>query len=409
MRKEILPVAISFGTSSLFWLGASIRMEVADYGRMMQQQAILLIVIAVFSLRTYDLVFHLQKSHALSLRRAYRVALMIEVVLAVLSTACSLVFINCAFGDSFNAAATGFDVMWSLTVLLANLSIMQGASTAYLRGIHQDQRIAVVDLLTAAAWVAALIWLATTEHPKIVEVLSTGFIAAAMRPLALIILAHAVIVNHQTLEHRNAKPLDRYKVSYILAAGQFTNLIKNNLLSFETLLLGYFVTSEAVSVFRVARSFLNLSTVILNISYQKTFRDLAACASHLQRKSIIHSMTVKSFKLWGSSMPVIFIAAILYDQFQIGPGYADLLLVLGVVAITSVPVALQQSDFAALSLYNRFSQINWAYGVGFLVLLMGCLALSNRITLMIFILISGSATLVRFFLLRRAALQDTQF
>jgi hypothetical protein len=406
MRKEIIPVAVSFGATSLYWLGASIGMEVADYGRMMQQQAMLLIVTALFSLRTYDLVFHLQKSHAWSLRRAYRSALLVEVVMTLLSTACSLVVGHWISVATFNASATGSDLVWSLAVLLVNLSIMQGASAAYLRGLHQDQQIAKVDLLTATAWVAALIWLVATDHPTILEVLGAGFTAAAMRPLALTAFAHAATASDQTPSRTDVKPLNKRGIGYVLAAGQFTNLLKNNLLSFETLLLGHFVTSEAVAVFRVARSFLNLSTVLLNISYQKTVRDLAACSSNLKRKPIIRLMTITSFKLWGLSIPVIFVAAVFYDQFQIGAGYGNLLAVLGVSAIASVPVVLQQSDFAALSLDGRFRLINWAYGIGFLVLLLGCVVLSNWMTLMIFILISGSATLVRFFLLRRAVLQE---
>ena len=406
IRNEILPVTISFAATSLFWLGASIRMEATDYGRMMQQQAMLLIVTALFSLRTYDLVFHLQKSHSWSLRRAYRSALLLEVVLTLVSTACSLAVGYLTSGAAFIGAATSSGAAWSVTVLLVNLSIMQGASAAYLRGRHRDQRIAMVDLLTAAAWVVALIWLAAADHPTIAAVLGAGFTAAAMRPLALTAFAHAATASEQTPARMNSKPLDKRKIGYVLAAGQFTNFIKNNLLSFETLLLGHVVTSEAVAVFRVARSFLNLPTVLLNINYQKTVRDLAACASQLQREPIIRRMTITSLKLWGLSMPVIFVAAALYVQLQIGSGYADLLVVLGVAAIASVPGVLQQSDFAALSLDTRFSQINWAYGVGFLVLLVGCAVLSNWMTLMIFMLISGGAAFVRFFMLRRAVLQE---
>jgi O-antigen/teichoic acid export membrane protein len=402
MRKEILSAAVSFGAVGLFWLGASIRMDALDYGRMMQHQSMLLVIVALFSLRTYDLVFHLHKSHAWSLRRAYRSAQLLEVALTLVSTACSLVVVHWTSSGAFNTATTGSGMAWSFTVLLLNMSIMQGASAAYLRGLHQDQRVAKVDLLTAAAWLVALIWLVATDRPTISEVLGAGFTAAFMRPLALTVFAHTATVIDQTPPGADALPLNKRRTAYVLAAGQFTNLIKNNLLSFETLLLGQLVTSEAVAVFRVSRSFLNLPSVLLNISYQKTVQYLATSSCNLEREAISRRMTIMSLKLWGFSLPVIFVAAVIYDKFQTGPEYANLLVVLAVAAIASVPVVLQQSNIAVLFLDTRFSRINWAYGVGFLALLAGCAVLSNWMTLIIFILISGSATLVRFFLLRRA-------
>lgn len=403
MRKEILSVALSFGATSLFWLAAAIRMDTAVYGRMMQVQALLLIITALFSLRTHDLVFHLRTSHSWSLRRAFWISLCVELVLTASSTACSFVAWYWVSSDSSSAAAVSDCAAWPLALLLVNLTIVQGASAAYLRGGHRDLQVAKADLLTAAAWSLALAWQMLVVHPAIANVLIVGFAAAAVRPMALTAFALIVAAGDNTPEHGEAKMLDRRGVGYVLIAGQFTNLMKSNLLSVETLLLGQLVSSEAVALFRVSRSFLNLSTVLLNISYQKTFRDLAASLSRIQRAAIIRRMTITSLKLWGMSVPFVFLAAMMYMWLRPSSGYEGLLPVLGVATFASLPLVLQQSDFAALTLEGRFGRINLAYGIGFVVLLIGCAVLAKWMTLMIFLLLSGGASLVRSSMLRYSA------
>lgn len=408
MRSEILTVGISFGATSLYWLAASIRIDVAKYGLMMQQQAILLIVTAFFSLRTYDLVFHLQKNYSWSLRRAYRVVLLLELVLTLFSCICSLAVIyNLSLGDRLFSTLNNNESTAYWIVLVGSMSVMQGASAAYLRGIHHDRRIAIVDLLTGSAWIIALIWLASATLPTNIEVLGAGLTAAAIRPFALVVFAYSATVGNKSLKSDDSKFLTWTSLTKVLASGQITNLIKNNQLSLETLLIGYLMTSETVGVYRVGRSFLNLSNIFLNISYQKTVRDLSVKMTEVHKKNIIRQMTITSLKLWIISMPIIFISAAIYSHFQIGTGYVDLIAVICAATIGYVPLVLQQSYFAALTLDAQFNKVNIAYCVGLLVVLLGCAILSEYMTLMIFIYLSGFAALVRYIIMRRAVLQGS--
>lgn len=403
MRKEVMSAVLSFGATSLYWLISSFRLEISDYGRMMQVQSVLLLIASLFSLRSHDLVFFLQKNYSWSLCRAFKSAFKLEILLTMFSAAVTfmvwhwpLLMENLSLPNVTNSGTE-----WSFSLLFANLTIMQGASVAYLRGLHQDYRVAKADLITAVGWTAALVWLAATDRPRLTTVLGFGFFAAATRTVALTAFALAAASKDQSHVRSDVQNLNNRTIWCFLISGQFTNLLKGNLLSIETLLLGRLVNSESVALFRVSRSFLNLSTVVLNLSYQKTFRDLAACESTPKRKSIISAMTKKSVQLWGGSLPFIFLAAMVYTSVQHKGGYEGLVFVLGAAAFVSLPNVLQQADFAALSLDARFGKLNIAYGIGFLVLLIGCALMASWMTLMIFLLISGISSFVRQIFLRQ--------
>jgi O-antigen/teichoic acid export membrane protein len=136
-----------------------------------------------------------------------------------------------------------------------------------------------------------------------------------------------------------------------LLAGQFTNLIKNNLLSLETLLLGRLVAAEGVAVFRVARSLVNLSTVLLNISYQRSFRALAAEKDDARRGPILRRMSGSAVKLWAASVPPVLVAAIAFAWLK-PEGYADLTWLTALAALAALPVALKRLRMLSSAISN---------------------------------------------------------
>lgn len=401
MRFEIIAVGLSFAATSLFWFVSALRMSAANYGHMMQLQAFLLIVVAVFSLRTYDLVFYLHNTHFWTLKRSFKFAQKLEVSMAVLSVIISFFIWQLVAKDANSAVLSGWDFSQLLLICLANMSIVQGAAMSYLRALHLDSKIAVADFLTSLAWLSALAWLFLWHTSSYINVLTAGFAAGAVRPIVLKILVMLIKVDQQdVISVDEVKPFQWRNIIYVLLSGQLTNMLKNNLISLETLLLGRLVSAESVAVFRIARSFLNLSTVFLNISYQKTLRELAVCSSLAERKLIVRQMTQLSLKLWMFSLPIMFSAAFMYSFQQNSPSYDDLMLVLVIATIFSLPVVLQNSDFICLYLGNRFSIINLAYIIGFLLLVLSCILLVNQMSLILFMFVSGFSNIARFIFMR---------
>jgi O-antigen/teichoic acid export membrane protein len=398
MRLEILAVALSFGATSLFWLVSALRMAAADYGAMMQLQALLLTCVALFSLRTHDLVFHLQAHHDWALKAAWRLALRLELVLMLLGSVCVLVASHWLPLGAVDAGGPA-GAAWVATVLLANLTVLQGASAAYLRARHLDRRIAAADTAATAAWLLALAYVLLTPRPATWLVLGVAFAAGAVRPLVLTALAVAPHAGTDpSATDTPATPvLDRRRIGGFLLGGQFTNLIKNNLLSLETLLLGRLVAAEGVAVFRVARSLVNLSTVLLNISYQKSFRALAAEKDATRRGPILRRMSRSAVKLWAVSLPPVLVAAVAFVWLK-PTGYADLPWLTALAALAALPVALQQPHFAGLSLDGRFGRINASYIAGFLVLVAGCAlaTATGHMHVTMFLILSLLAAAVRF-------------
>ena len=394
MRLELVSVALSFGASSVFWLVAAWLMELGVYGSVMQMQALLLLSSALFSLRTYDLVFHLGKHHGWPLGTAWRAALRVEIGLLLAGTTCCAVVLNwpglapAALGG--NAAGYGL-----VLAVLANLPLLQGASAALLRGQHRDHDVAVAELCAFGAWAMALlvIWTAAPLTPRLL--LISAFAAGAARPLALAALAL------RAYEEVSAPALamDRRRIARYLLGGQLTNLLKNNLVAIETLLLGRVAGAEAVALYRVARSMLNLSTVLLNIGAQKAFRELPKAVTELARAATLRRLNREALIIYGCTLPVSFAVAWAFSRWHANGSYDDLVSTLAWSALAMLPLVLQQSQFAALSLDGGFSRIGAAYAGGLLLLVAGCLLL-NPMPLIVFLIVVALAGSLRYALLR---------
>ena len=387
MNFEIMAVGFSFAFTSLYWLICVFKITPANYGHMMQIQAFVLLVTAVFSLRTHDLVFYLHKSHSWSLRQSFNLAQTLEFALIIIS-ATSTLAISALINWSSNTQILTDDIFTSILIsFIANITLLQGASLAYLRAQHLDINIAWSDFFNICAWVVALTWLIRIEEPSIIEVLGAAFTAAAIKPISLLIISRKSSLFIPFQIKSKVTNFDRKSIGYFLLAGQLANTMKNGLISIETLLIGRLLTAESVAVFRIARSFLGLTTALLNISYQKTFRELVKIKEKSELKKVIKLMNISSFKLWAFSIPIICIASVLFSLINESIIYKQLPEITLITALAYLPVALQQTYYARLSLEALFNSINKAYIIGLVVLLVSCLIAATFITLPLFIFI----------------------
>jgi len=400
MRFEILTSGIAFTATSLYWLFAAFRLSAGEYGQMMQLQALILIVTAIFSLRTHDLVFYLQKTHSWDLRHSFIFAQNLEIALVILSTAGAvcLLLLHSILSDPAHADVS--IVTWSAISLLANSTLIQGSSLAYLRAHHLDAKIAWSDLYAIGAWIGALFLLAIWKHPKPNEVLVIGFAASAIKPIALLVISRSAPTVRTLRLGMPMIALNKKEISYFLLGGQLTNMLKNGMISVETLLIGLMMSTESVAIFRISRSFFGLTTALLNITYQKTFRELVKQKTATEINLTITNFNSKSLKLWAVSMPPIIVASFMFLHIKNDIAYSELPFITLLISIAFLPIAIQQSHYALLTLEARFKKISMAYFVGASVLLLSCLSLNSQMTLPLFVLTLMVANFSRYWFLR---------
>jgi len=395
MRLEIVASVLSFAMSSAFWLLAALRMEPSSYGVLMQWQSLLMIGAAFFAWRTHDLVFHLQREHGAGLREAYLVGVRLELMLACGGAVVAVLLLIQAplLGV---ARPTAPLLLLAALGLLSNITCLQGSPTAYLRARALHQYIAYIDLGVVSAWAVALAVLLASPHLPPLEALALALGAASTRALLLILVAWRNSRGADIADPHAARPAGWRSMARFLVAGQSTHLLKNNLVSIETLLLGRLSGPDAVALFRVAKSFQSLTSVLLNVTYQRAYAALHHAEDHAQRRQVVGSMTRKSLLMWAGALPVIFLAAFAFLHYRDHPAYAGLYRAVGLCALAALPLALQQSDFANLTLTRRLSRIVAAYGAGLALLLLGCVLFHNQMTTDLFIGLTVVAGFVRY-------------
>ena len=182
-RAESIFAIVSFGASSLYWLALAFTMSATEYGAMMTAQAAVLLIVAVFTFRTHDLVYYLVSSVDQPLGRSWRIGLTVETAAAGASIAI------CATGAwlfSGRLAVEASPVLLALFALLASLAVMQGATIAKLRHSHRADRIVRADAACIAAWGAvAAAAVAMPDHPPAM-MLVLGAAPQAVRTVSLI-------------------------------------------------------------------------------------------------------------------------------------------------------------------------------------------------------------------------------
>lgn len=382
-RLEFVFSLFGFAATSAYWLAAAFSVTPAQFGEIAKFQAVVMLVVGSLSLRTYDLSFFLLRQHGQSQDSAFRLAFAVELGLATLSLVCIWGVLALVPGG-VNGVAT-FEGLTALPIgFLAALPILQGSTQALLRQKNRDFHIALTDLVSGLAFALAtgivIFW---TGRPDLIILSWLG--AAAVRPLSLTLMSLGHVRSTGAGEAMSAASMPGWKIiAKFLALGQLTNVVKNNGPSIELLVLSTFVGSAAVAVFRVARSFLQLSTVLINIVYQRAFRGLAALGPNDDRGPLTRRINRNSLLAWLASLPLVALGALGFVYLNPNPDYGDLLTALPILALATLPTALQQAQFADLAISGRYVAINLCYMAGMAVLIGLCFFSSSQLSVQLF-------------------------
>lgn len=383
-RLEFLFSLFGLAAVSAFWLAAAFFVTPGQFGEMAKLQAIIMLVVATLSLRTYDLSFFLLRQHGQSVTSAFKRAFTVELALFVVCAACVLV--GLAFIPAeLSEIAGGIDGQFAaLAGVLAAAPVLQGSTQALLRQQNRDIQVALADLAGGFAFAVATgtIMLAP-NRPEFIILLWLG--AAAVRPLTLVVVSMMVRNRVAAGEQATEGPSPSWRaIAKFLALGQLTNVVKNNGPSIELMILGAFVGPASVAVFRVARSFLQLSVVLINIVYQRAFRGLAKLAPNDDRGPTIRRINRNSLLAWLASLPLIGAGGAAFVYLNPHQVYSELWTALPIFVLATLPTALQQAQFADLAISGRYVAINLSYLAGMAVLAGLCWVTGGMLSVQLF-------------------------
>jgi O-antigen/teichoic acid export membrane protein len=395
-RAESLLAIAGFGASSLFWLVLAFLMPAAEYGSMMTVQAPVLLVVAVFTFRTHDLVYYLASQRGLGIERSWRIAVTIE---AVATLACIAM---CAVGLTLfdiELPVTGHRGQVLLFGFLAALTVLQGATVAKLRYQQRANRIIVANWVCLGGWVlagAALLW---PEHPPL-AMLSLGSLPQALRSLALLMQSRVAEADGG----RASTSVPRNEIIRYLAGGQMINVVKNGATSIETMILAAFAPPAIIAMYRLAKSTLGVATSAANVAFQQGFAAIAKAQDQARRLVQLRLLNRRSLRIALASYPLSAAFALAYGLYK--PEIEVLtfeLIVLGVF-IAFIPSVLIQGPFIVVTLSGENRTANFAYLLSLVVLGAISLILFAVPSVWIFIAATFLSALARHvFLSRRAA------
>jgi hypothetical protein len=394
-RAESLLAIVSFGASSLYWLALAFTMSAAEYGSMMTLQATVMLVLAVFTFRTHDLVYYLTATQQQPIGRSWRIGLGVE---AGAAAACSLV---CALGawlfaDTFAVDARPEQIV--LFAVLTSLSVLQGATVAKLRQLHRAGRIVVAEAVTIAAWtgVAVTAFLLPDHPPTLMLIL--GAIPQAVRSLAL--LAQSAGEDHVTEER--ARP-GAMQVARYLAGGQMINVVKNGATSIETMIVAAFAAPGAVAMYRLAKSTLGAASAAANVAFQQGFASIAKAVDAEHKLKLWRGMNRRTVRMCLVAYPFSAVFALVYglQKPEISVAIFELI-TLGVFA-AFLPSVLLQGPFVIVSIEGQHGAANRAFLLSLVVLLAVSALLFAIPSIWLFLAAVLAATLTRYLLLAKAA------
>lgn len=383
-RLEFLFSLFGFATTSAFWLLAAFLVPPTEFGDIAKLQALVMLVVATLSLRTYDISFFLLREHGQSQAASFRRAFSIELML-FLATAVLIVAGLSLLPADWIGVASGIDGWQALLFgLLAAFPVLQGSTQALLRQQNRDFHVALSDLASGVGFALATAAIAITPSRPELIVLS-WLVAAAIRPLVLALLALPLSIRPQTGKDESTEPMPGWPVVVrFLALGQVANIVKNNGPNIELIVLGSFLGPAGVAVFRVSRSFLQLSVVLMNIVYQRAFRGLAKLGPRDDRRPLTRQINRNSLLAWLGSLPMIALGGVAFVYLNPHPDYAQLWTALPLMALATLPTALQQAQFADLAISGRYVAINLCYLVGMAVLVGLCLVTGSELSVELF-------------------------
>jgi O-antigen/teichoic acid export membrane protein len=406
MKTEVLAVGFSYGLGSGYWLIAALRMEPAAYGVLMQWYGVITLVTAIFALRTHDYFFYLQASHGVSRQGAFRAAVRLEVTLFLLNAvaACLLTLASPHLGMPRLEMSQW--LFFGLG-LLSGATVLQGASLGAIRALKHDRLVVIAELTTGICWAAVVGVLLFAKTVSPAAALGLALLVNAVRSLLLVFMGVRAVHRIPVAEGvSDVRGIDR-RISFgFLVGGQMTNILKNNILSLETLILGRLVPAEGVALFRVGRSLVNFSVVVTNISYQKGFALLSAAGTQLARRDALRQIGRISLLLWLISLPLIAAAALMFVWMKRDAAYQDLLQIVAILSLGMGALALQQAEFALLTLRAKFRLISIGFLCGAVLTALLCYLFKDFMSVHLFAAIVVIASFFRVFVMRRHALRE---
>lgn len=352
----------------MFNLGAGLLLPAETLGQALQWQAVFLIIGTLMACRTYDLVFFLQTKHNLTLATAYRAALGIEALLALI-----IVVLAAIWAQHHSLWPNGITPEWMFAGLATATTAFQGASQGYFRAQARPGYIVAALMVSIAGYGFGCLWLGLAR-PDAQAFLSVSLGLMAVRPLTLMALA-AVVEQKADATAPNLDTTSRdisvpwRAAALFLLKGQTLNAVKNNLLNVETLILGALAGSATVAVYRVIRSLNNLLVVLLNIEYQKAFAALSRASQRGEElRSVMGAIRRRCLVLWLQGMPLVIAAALAFATVNPDPAYSFSPGLLAIAGLAILPVAWQQADFAYMSFKGDFVIMTLAYLAGMIAL-----------------------------------------
>lgn len=393
-RFEALMAVANFGASSLYWLVIAFLISVHDYGVLMTVQAAILLIVALFTLRTHDMVFFLSGTHGYTIGHAWRAAFSIEIVALALCLAVGSAAIFVVESASFPDPATAL-----LFLGLSSLVIFQQASIAKLRRLERVGTIHWANCLTLVAWTSALTWLAMASDDAMGEFLLIGAAPLAVRSVVLVAGAIAV---------RNQAPPDNLRTQWgrvirFAVSGQAVNFVKNGATSIETTLLAFFVSPALVALYRLTKSAQGMATAFSNVAFQQGSDSIASATKTDHRSDLLRRLRVRGLRGWLATYPFAAAFAAVYAWWKPDVGLVEFELVMLVSFVAMVPQILLQGAFIVLSLAGRHARINAIYLISAVALGVLSCAMFVEPTIWVFLAALTAANVLRWLLLERAA------
>jgi hypothetical protein len=361
-RAESLLAIAGFAASSLFWLVLAFLMPAGEYGSMMTVQAPVLLVVAVFTFRTHDLVYYLTSQRGFAIERSWRVAVTIEAVGAILCWGVSILSVRAFYPSLFFKSP---DWQLALFAFLASLTVIQGASIAMLRHGASARPIIWANVGCIVAWLGVAVALLAFPSRLPMLMLIIASVPQGVRTVILLVFSSFAGERPEGLP----RPVSRRQVTRFLASGQMVNFVKNGATSLETMVLSAFAPPQVIAMYRLAKSSLGVATAASNIAVQQGFFSIAKATAGAGKLRQVRLLNIRLIRICAANYPLAVAFAFIYSFYKPEIDFVTFEAITFGVFLASVPSVLLQTPFVVASLEGKIGIANTAYILSLVVFL----------------------------------------
>lgn len=398
-RIESLFAVANFGAASLFWLAIAFLISPSEYGVLMTLQAAVLLLVALFTLRTHDLVYYLTGSRGYSLSEAYRTALTIELAAAVLCAGIGLLVIL-----TIGSTRIAQPELAAVFVLVATAVVVQQGSVVRLRRMGRTRLIVAADSATLASWLGVGGYVLVGMPGPREMLLVLGAAPQAVR--SALLLVGALLAPREA--GGCANKTDWKSVARFIAGGQSINFVKNGATSLETMIVAAFAGPAVVAMYRLTKSTQGLAAAISNVAFQQGSNSIAATPDPERRQSLWRQVRRRGIRACIATYPAGALFALAYAWQKPEIGLLEFQAIMAGSYIAFFPLVLLQGSFIVVSLAGRHRVVNRAYLVSTAVLLLLCASLFLLPSIWAFLAALTLSNYLRLWLLDREAARDLQ-